>query len=128
MPRRGYDGHEYAALLTAVAMPLHDVARLDRSRVEHWKTRASSGWTPTAVALSVLDGQMPATSGWRGPPAEDEQFLLTHVVLDGHHRLQAAAELGVPARILSFWSEEFSLVKTADALPVIERLCAPAKA
>lgn len=113
----------YRAMFTAVAMPFHDVARLDRERVEHWKSKARAGEPLTAVAVSMVDAQAPAT--WTHCPYE-QMFLWSHCILDGHHRLQAAAELGVPVRILTLWSADFSLIDAEDALVVIEHLCAPA--
>jgi hypothetical protein len=100
----------HSALLTSVAMPLHDITRLDRPRIEYWKQHARAGRKLTAFALSVLDEQEPAMWKGQGPDVVAEHFLLTHCILDGHHRIQAAAELGLPVRILSLWSEDFSRV------------------
>jgi hypothetical protein len=60
--------------------------------------------TLTAFAVSVLDNQAPATyKGDRDYPYGG-QMLLTHCMLDGHHRLQAAAETASTVRILTFYA------------------------
>lgn len=89
---------ECPSLLRAVAMPLHDPGALDRGRVEHWKQAALAGAPMTALAVAALNVQdtMP------------EDVLLGCCLLDGHHRLQAAAELGVPARILVYAAVQHS--------------------
>lgn len=91
-------------LLTQIVMPLQDPATLHKGRVEYWKARAGAGETLTAFAVSVLDMQAPADhkSGADADYAFDGQMLLTHCLLDGHHRVQAASETGSRLRILAF--------------------------
>jgi hypothetical protein len=90
------------ALLTQIVMPLQDPTTLDRERVEYWKSWSRAGNPLTAFAVSVLDCQSPA---FIGEPNREYQYwgqvLLTHCLLDGHHRLQAACEAHSSARILT---------------------------
>jgi len=67
----------------------------------------SSSDRPTAVAVSILDTSAPAMSG----PGLDyfEHWALTHFLLDGHHKLQAAAQTNRPLRLLSLLSLDASL-------------------
>jgi hypothetical protein len=111
----------HKALVTAVVMPLHDPAQLDRDRVEHWKRQQEAGRNLTAFAVSVLDNQQPAMEVKDPTYAYAEQFLLTSCLLDGHHRVQAAAETGAPLRILSLLARDFSLAQTEDLASVLGR-------
>jgi hypothetical protein len=56
----------------------------------------------TAVALSILDVRGPAL--FEGDPTPDpmEHWCFTHYLIDGHHKLHAASEIGRPLSILSF--------------------------
>jgi len=47
-----------------------------------------------------LDVKQPAN--WNGNPNLTEHWCLSHYLLDGHHKIYAAAELGMPVSILSF--------------------------
>ena len=117
--RTGRLGRPHKALVTSVVMPLHDVAQLNRDRIEFWKRQYMAGTKLTAFAVSVVDDQAPAMEPPDPTYAYEEQFLFTNCVLDGHHRIQAAAELGAPVRILSLVAEDFSLVKSAGDLTAV---------
>ena len=117
--RTGRISGPHQALVTAVVMPLHDPSRLNRARIEYWKEQHAVGHCLTAFALSVVDNQSPAME----PPDKTykykEQFLFTNCLIDGHHRIQAAAELGARTRILSLVSSKFSLVSDTDDLVAV---------
>ena len=92
--RYSYPARILKNLLTQIALPLQDPATLERDRVEYWKARSRAGHPLTAFAVSVLDNQSPAVmKGDKDYPYE-AQMLLTHCLLDGHHRVQAASETG----------------------------------
>ncbi len=65
----------------------------------------------TAVAYSLLDVCQPAM-------VEGEDYyahwLLTHFLLDGHHKVDAAARKGRPVRLLSLIDEESSIATRED--------------
>lgn len=114
----------FEALLTGVVMPLHDPARLSRERVEEWKVRFQGGRRPTLFALSILDTQSPAVENPGSDPTYSyaEQVLLTNFLLDGHHRIQAAAELDAVVRVLAMVSPAGSSVSEAfDFARVLDR-------
>lgn len=60
-----------------------------------------AGGTPTAVAVSVLDGAYPAVWGERPPVVAAVHYGLVHFLLDGHHKVEAAARAGRTVRLLS---------------------------
>jgi hypothetical protein len=93
LDRTGRFHGPHKALVTAVVMPLHDPAHLNRERIEYWKRQHHAGMTLTAFAVAVLDNQAPAMNPADTTYPYEEQFLLTLCPLDGHHRMQAAAEL-----------------------------------
>jgi hypothetical protein len=78
----------------------------DADRVREYAHRLVASAKPTAVALSVLDVRQPADA--EGPDYYCH-WLLTHFLLDGHHKLQAAAESTSPVRLLSLLSLDASL-------------------
>lgn len=84
----------------------------ERDRVQHYVDLMATGATPTAVALSTLDVCAPAT--------DDESvdyythWGLTHFLLDGHHKFEAAARTGSPLQLLALVSLDGSLAGPDD--------------
>jgi hypothetical protein len=79
-------------------VPLYPTRFTRRSRVDEWREtllRDSS----TAVAVSVIDLKTPTV--YTDPP-KARHVCITHYLLDGHHRILAAAELQKPIQLLSF--------------------------
>ncbi|MEU2496266.1 hypothetical protein [Streptomyces sp. NPDC007883] len=82
-----------------------------RERVEDYVELMGRGTVPTAVALSTLDVCEPAS----GMPADHyRHWGLTHFLLDGHHKMEAAATAGRPVRLLSLLSPSESLAASED--------------
>ena len=76
-----------------------------RARVA--KYSAAAGVKPaTAVAYSLLDVLQPAMD-----EGEDyyEHWVLSHFLLDGHHKIESAASAGWPIRLLSLVDERISI-------------------
>jgi len=123
--RYSYPAGTTKTLLTQIVMPLQDPATLERDRVEYWKAKSRAGYPLTAFAVSVLDNQSPADrKGDKDYPYEG-QMLLTHCLLDGHHRVQAASETDSPVRILTLLAPFASNVGSDfDFAMVLERLAA----
>ena len=119
LERSGRMGGPHAALLTSLIMPLHDPEVLSADRVAYWKARSWDGLPLTALAVSVLDAQAPAMEPADPDYEWEEHIVFTHCLLDGHHRVQAAAELGASLRILSFVAPDASLVLEAEIGPLI---------
>jgi hypothetical protein len=78
----------------------------DRARVARHRGRLEASHRPTAVAVATLDVCAPAVE------VGDDYFAhwgLTHFLLDGHHKLQAAAESGTALQLLSLLAVDDSL-------------------
>lgn len=111
-PRTAYY-RTYESPITAQAhlyefvVPMLPPAWNDRATVAHHASLLSASSTPTAVAVSSLDICAPAVATL----SEDyyEHWGLTHFLLDGHHKVQAAAETNRPLRLLSLLSVDASL-------------------
>jgi hypothetical protein len=79
--------------------------------------RTADGVEPaTAVAYSLLDVVQPAME-----EGEDyyEHWILTHFLLDGHHKMEAAAAVGRPVRLLSLVDESSSLASREDLTALV---------
>lgn len=74
------------------------------STVAEHAERLRTTSSPTAVALSMLTVVDP----WSSAMSEDVHWCLTHFLLDGHHKMQAAALTGQPLRLLSLVSTDES--------------------
>ncbi|MFG2755333.1 hypothetical protein [Streptomyces wuyuanensis] len=82
-----------------------------RDRVKDYVELMSRGTVPTAVAVSTLDVCEPAT----GMPTDHyRHWGLTHFLLDGHHKMEAAATAGRPVQLLSLLALGESLADSAD--------------
>ena len=78
----------------------------DAGRVAEYAERLRASSSAAAVAVTTLDVCAPAVAGgsdWY------MHWGLTHFLLDGHHKLQAAAENGRRLRLLALVSVEGSL-------------------
>jgi hypothetical protein len=93
-----------------------------RDRVTAYAADLTDGATPTAVAVSIVDVCAPAMD--QGTDYYTH-WALTHFLLDGHHKLQAAAETGRPVRLLSLLAVDAGL-GTAEQVARIPALRAAA--
>jgi hypothetical protein len=108
------DDHLFEFVVPMVPPSWNDPARVD---VYRERLRASS--RPTAVALSLLDVCRPATL--QGPESGYyAHWGLTHFLLDGHHKLQAAGEEGLALQMLAIVSIDHSLATLEDVQRLAE--------
>lgn len=110
------DGHLYEFVVPMVPPRWND-----RDRVTHFAEALATTEAPTAVAVSILDVCQPADGG-------DDYYAhwcLTHFLLDGHHKLEAAATTGRPLRLLSLLATESSLATPAQIARVPSLLSQP---
>lgn len=115
----GQDQHLYEFLVPMVPPGWNDRLRVS-AYAEH------SGTTPaTAVAYSLLDVIQPVMED-----GDDyyEHWVLTHFLLDGHHKVQAAATVGRPVRLLSLVDERISIASSDDLATLIEARSKPRRA
>ncbi|MFF1410989.1 hypothetical protein ACFVX6_14555 [Streptomyces sp. NPDC058289] len=101
------DAHLYEFVVPMVPPTLND-----RERVEEYVALMEQGTVPTAVAISTLDVCQPAISFGDDPSVH---WGLTHFLLDGHHKLEAAAAAGRPVRLLSLLALGESLAGAEDS-------------
>lgn len=87
-------------------IPIFPQTWLQADRVDFYKQQIDMGKTPTAICLSVLDIKAPAL--WVGEPRPEitAHWCLAHYILDGHHKMFAAAELNKPINIICFLATE----------------------
>ncbi|MHA6757608.1 hypothetical protein [Streptacidiphilus sp. PAMC 29251] len=86
-------------LLFEFLVPMQPPTRNDPATIDRYAGALLGGEAPTAVAVSVLDTAAPAM--WSRPPKlEAQHWGLTHFLLDGHHKTQAAARSGQRLRLL----------------------------
>lgn len=79
----------------------------DRARVTEFTQLLQHDSHPTIVAVSTLDITQPAMDD----ESSDyyQHWVLTHFLLDGHHKIEAAATSGTSLQLLSFVSIDASL-------------------
>jgi hypothetical protein len=80
--------------LYEIILPLVPQTQLSAGAIERYKTQLQTGGVPTALALSVVDVRYPSGRGF--------EWTLSHFLLDGHHKVMAASQLGTALRLLSF--------------------------
>ena len=83
----------------------------DRARVAEYEAELRGGAKPTVLVLSILDRTRPVSS-W------DTHAGLIHFILDGHHKMEAAARLGLEVNVLSLLSVDDSLALESDVLAI----------
>jgi len=78
---------------------------------------ASGATLPTAVAYSLLDLVQPAMD-----VGDDyyEHWVLSHFLLDGHHKIAAASAAGRPVRLLSLLDERISIASPEDIATAVK--------
>ena len=86
----------------------------DQDRVAEYVELMGRGMVPTAVAVSTLDRCRPAVA--LHSTDEYEHWGLTHFLLDGHRKLQAAASAARPVQLLSLLALGESLSGPDDHL------------
>jgi len=107
----GPDEHLYEFVV-----PMVPPAWNERDRVQHYADLMVRDVVPTAVALTTLDICQPAMD--HRSTDYYTHWGLTHFLLDGHHKLEAAARTGRPVRLLALVTVDGSLATQPD----VERL------
>ncbi|WP_424215868.1 hypothetical protein ACN20G_27340 (plasmid) [Streptomyces sp. BI20] len=92
-------------------MPMVPPRWNDRDRVAEYLALVEGGGVPTAVAVSTLDVCRPALDL---STDYHRHWGLTHFLLDGHHKLEAAAEAGRPVPLLSLLTLDESLAEAEE--------------
>jgi len=92
----------------------------DRDRVEEHAERLRRSSRPTCVTLSLLDVRQRAVANT--PEEGLVHWGLAHFLLDGHHKIEAAAANGNRLQVLSLLSTEHSLADAAHIARAIDSL------
>lgn len=106
--------------------PMEPPAYLDRERVDYYRALLSAGGHPRAFGISVLDVRSPAVVP--GDRADDpayeygEHWCLATYLLDGHHKVEAAARSGTSVGLLTFIARDASIASDADIDAVVALL------
>jgi hypothetical protein len=113
-------------------VPMETPAVMDAERLEHYRRDLEGGRRPVALGVSVLDVRAPAVTPWdkNGDASYEyaEHWCLATYLLDGHHKIQAAAQSGRSVGLLTFISREASMATDEDidaALLAIETSSPP---
>lgn len=115
------------AHLFEFVVPMTPPSWNEQDRVAEHARRLAATSAPTAVAVSTLDVAQPAMDNQSADYYE--HWGLTHFLLDGHHKLQAAAETGRPLQLLALVAmgaslatiEQVSALRTLRAQPAVRR-------
>jgi hypothetical protein len=78
-------------------LPFVPEVALDQGRIAHYQSLMMQGKKPTALALSIVDE--------RSPSGQAHEWAIAHFLLDGHHKVMAASQLGQPITLLTFLRE-----------------------
>jgi hypothetical protein len=86
--------------------------------VSQYTQRHGGQSTLTCLTVAILDICQPAVDADGVPEPGLAHWCLAHFLLDGHHKMQAAAQTGQPVRLLSLLSIDHSLAQRDDILAV----------
>jgi hypothetical protein len=95
-------------------------AQLDQERVDDYRHRIQVGERPAALALGLIDARLPAIP--EAGLAWEQHLCLAEYVLDGHHKIAAAAIEGDTIPVLLFLSAGASIAPASDVERIVELL------
>lgn len=100
-------------------IPVFPQTWLEPNRVDFYKEQFEKGKMPTAISLSVLDIKAPVV--WIGDkePNITGHWCLAHYILDGHHKMFAAAELNKPINLICFLATEEGINETKEDIETL---------
>jgi hypothetical protein len=73
---------------------------LEQERLAEYEAAYNNNEMPSAVSISILDVKSPAD--WNGEQDITSHWCLAHYLVDGHHKVYAAAKNGKPLTLVSF--------------------------
>lgn len=95
-------------------IPIFPQTWLDKDRIDFYKRQFDQSKTPTAISLSVLDIKAPAVWTNDKKPEFTGHWCLAHYILDGHHKISAAAEMSKPLNLICFLATEEGIFETEE--------------
>lgn len=100
-------------IIPEIFLPLITADQYNLDAVEQYKQMLMAHQLPTALALSGVDARYPSGKCY--------QWQLVHFLLDGHHKIRAAYEMGRPITLLSFLALDQSHAAEKEISAVVER-------
>lgn len=84
-------------------VPIYQPNYLDEERVLYYQEQIRAGYKPTVVSLGMFE--IREALRWFAEDDDDTEYhhaYLMHYLLDGHHKIQAAARESKPITLISF--------------------------
>ncbi len=106
-------------------VPMSPPHHLELDRIEHYQREIEAGATPAALGVSVLDVRAPAVTPWDKDEKTyeyAEHWCLATYLLDGHHKVEAAARSHSAVRLLTFVARDASVASEQDIDAVVQML------
>jgi hypothetical protein len=100
-------------------IPIFPQTCLEPKRIDFYKQQLEQGKIPTAISLSVLDIKAPAIWINDQKPEFTGHWCLAHYILDGHHKMFAAAELNKPLNLICFLATEKGIYETEEDIEIL---------
>jgi hypothetical protein len=97
-------------------LPLVAVSSLNPERVHHYESLIEGGSSPTALAVSILDGSRGDDTDL---PVDPFHWSLDHFLPDGHHKIQAAAQLKSPLTLMALLSTTMGKARPETVLQLV---------
>lgn len=85
---------------------------LDNNVINSYADKLNDGIIPTVIAISHIDVKEPAD--WDDDQKHTKHICFANYILDGHHKLFAAAKSGKPINLISFISIDNSICSESD--------------
>lgn len=98
-------------------VPMFPKRYLHAKTIESYEAISDHRTTPTALAVSILDVKQPANRN--GNSAIASHWCLAHYLLDGHHKMYAASEVGKPISLLSFLAVDKGISSAEQIVEVL---------
>lgn len=93
-------------------VPLYPTKELNNKRVEFYSNEIENGKKPIIISIGVLDvktsEEYPEINGKEIEPEFGTHWCLANYIIDGHHKLMAAAKSKKPIKLITFISREES--------------------
>ncbi|MEZ5693222.1 MAG: hypothetical protein R3D99_05165 [Altererythrobacter sp.] len=99
-------------------VPLAAEDSLDEERVQFYEAKSESGLAPTAISLSKLDIKGPGDGG-------EVHWCLAHYLIDGHHKLEAAARTGQEISLIAFIAIDHGISKREHVVNLLDSFDGP---
>jgi len=97
-------------------IPIVPESWLDNNVINEYKDKMDKGIVPTAIAISHIDAKEPAD--WEDGKKHTKHICFANYIMDGHHKLFAAAAINKPITLLSFLSIDNSICSEEEWVQV----------